>query len=80
MAELSRRSAAISATAAGELVSSSTLSASSRCLAICQSASLALSLSGFTGGFAMKNACAIVLQVKAFFYRLRNISIGLGIA
>jgi hypothetical protein len=60
MAELSRRSDPTSATAAGELVSS-TLSASSRCLAICQSASLALFVSGFMGDFAMKNACAIVL-------------------
>lgn len=42
-AELSRRSAATSATAAGELALSSTLSAPSRWLAICQSASLAVS-------------------------------------
>jgi hypothetical protein len=41
---------------------------------------LALSLSGFTGGFAMKNACAIVLKVKEYFYGLRQISTPLGIA
>jgi hypothetical protein len=32
-----------------------------------------------TGGFAMKNACAIVLQVKEYFYRLEQISTPLGI-
>jgi hypothetical protein len=80
MAELSRRSAATSATAAGELDLSSILSAPARWLAICQSASLAVSPAGFTGGFAMKNACAIVLQVTEFFYRLEQISIPLGIA
>ena len=74
------RSAATSATAVGELDLSSILSAPSRWLAICQSASLAVSPAGFTGGFAMKNACAIVLQVKEFFYRLEQISIPLGIA
>ena len=35
---------------------------------------------GFIGGFAMKNACAIVLQVKEFFYRLEQFSTPLGIA
>jgi hypothetical protein len=80
MAELSRRSAATSATAGGELDLSSILSAPSRWLAICQSASLAVSPAGFTGGFAMKSACAIVLQVKEFFYRSEQISTPLGIA
>jgi hypothetical protein len=42
--------------------------------------SVALSLSGFTVGFAMKNVCAIVLQVKEYFYRLEQISTPLGIA
>jgi hypothetical protein len=41
---------------------------------------VALSLSGFTIGFAMKNGCAIVLQVKEYFYRLEQISTPLGIA
>jgi hypothetical protein len=39
-----------------------------------------VSPAGFTGGFAMKNAWAIVLQVKEFFYRLKQISTPLGIA
>jgi hypothetical protein len=42
--------------------------------------SVALSLSGFTVGFAVKTGCAIVLQVKEYFYRLEQISTPLGIA
>ena len=49
-----------------------------RSLARSNQRSFAVSISGFNLPPAMTIACAIVLQVKEYFYRLGNNSTGLG--
>jgi len=65
-------------TAAGLLLVSRPERAVARSLARSHSASFAVSIPGFNLPPAMTIACAIVLQVKEYFYRLGNNSTGLG--